>query len=229
MTASGTYTFNPENVDLITDAWERCGKDRSAMTGDLARSARMSLDLMFASWSNRHINLWAVEPVTLPLLANTPSYTLPDGTIDIMDAYITPTATGRDRTIGRMSDFATYNALPNKLQIGQPVQFYVRRGIAPSLYVWMVPSANGLFTLTYWRLRRIQDVGAAADNPDVTYQWLDAIAAGLAARLARKWAPDRVESLKTEADEAFKVAAGENRQRGPMLLLPDVANYRVLR
>lgn len=220
MTSSGTYVFNPDNTDLITDAWERCGKDRSAMPGDLARSARMSLDLMFSSWSNKHINLWCIEPKTVALLLNTPNYVLADGTIDIMDAYITSTATGsRDRTLGRI-DRDSYNALPNKLQQGEPTTFYLNRSTAPSIYIWPVPTASSLWVITYWRLRRIQDAGAAADAPDVTYQWLDAIVAGLAARFARKWAADRVADLKVEAAEAFGEAARENRQRGTMSLMP---------
>ena len=228
MTASATYVFAPENVELVTEAWERCGKDRKAMPGDLAVSAQMSLNLMFASWSNRHINLWCVEPITVPLTLNTKVYALQEGTIDIMDAYVTTLATLRDRVIGRVSRDA-YNALANKAQAGQPTQFYVDRATAPQVYIWPVASANSLYTLTYWRLRRIQDAGAAANTPDVTYQWLDALAAGLAARFAVKWAPDRVEMLEARAEKEFLLAAGENRQRGTITLLPDIANHRVLR
>ncbi len=57
MATSGTYAFNPAVDDLLLEAWERCGKSPNILTGDVAVSARRSLQLMAIEWTNRGVPL----------------------------------------------------------------------------------------------------------------------------------------------------------------------------
>ena len=63
MTTSGTRDFNLDIAEAIEEAYERIGKE--VRTGYDAKTARRSLNLMFAEWANRGLNLWTVVQDTL--------------------------------------------------------------------------------------------------------------------------------------------------------------------
>ena len=48
--------------EVIEEAYERCGLQ--VRTGYDAKTARRSLNLMFAEWANRGLNLWTVKQGT---------------------------------------------------------------------------------------------------------------------------------------------------------------------
>jgi hypothetical protein len=222
---SGLYTFGvqTENIDIITEMWERCGRDASELSASDLEKARRTLNFMFASWANQGPNLWSVEEQRFSLAASTASYTLPADTVDIIQAVVSSTSGSvtTDLEISKISRSEYFN-IPVKAQTGQrPTQFYLERIRTPVLYLWPVPD-NDDYTLIYYRLRMLQDVGAYTNSPDAVNRWMDAIAAGGAARLAIKAAPDRVEVLKQEAGEALAIAKGEDRERVPLRLYPDL-------
>ena len=78
MSTSGTTTFNPDVNEYIEEAFERCGAE--LRSGYDFRTARRSLNLMFADWSNRGINMWTIEQGTQTLTQGTATYTLPADT-----------------------------------------------------------------------------------------------------------------------------------------------------
>jgi len=59
MTTSGTTTFNLDLNEAVEEAFERCGAE--LRTGYDLRTARRSLNLLFADWANRGINMWTIE------------------------------------------------------------------------------------------------------------------------------------------------------------------------
>ena len=65
MTTSGSRDFNLDVAEVIEEAYERCGLE--VRTGYDAKTARRSLNLMFADWSNRGLNLWTVNQGTVTL------------------------------------------------------------------------------------------------------------------------------------------------------------------
>ena len=82
MATSGSTDFNLDASDIIEEAFERCGLE--FRTGYDARTARRSLNLMFADWANKGVNLWKVEQVVqnLAQLSSTSAVaTYPVGTI----------------------------------------------------------------------------------------------------------------------------------------------------
>tara|TARA_R110000824_G_scaffold65149_4_gene169915 strand:+ start:1432 stop:2322 length:891 start_codon:yes stop_codon:yes gene_type:complete len=74
MALSGSKNFEPDVAEYIEEAFERCGIE--LRTGYDARTARRSLNLLFADWANRGLNLWTVAEVTQTLVSGVTEYPL---------------------------------------------------------------------------------------------------------------------------------------------------------
>ena len=125
MATSNSKTYRPDVEEIITEAYERCGINPESRTGDQASSARRSLNLLFSEWSNRGINYWTVTNTTLTLVKDqTTPYTLPVGTIDLIDVVVRDSAgtDTADQAIDRIS-ISDYNQIPNKASSGKPSQY----------------------------------------------------------------------------------------------------------
>jgi hypothetical protein len=235
MTTSGTSAFNLSVLDLIEEAYERCGVE--VRSGYDLRTARRSMNLMAMEWANKGINLWTVEQGSVPLVQGTISYDLPADTIDLLD-HIVRTGTGNNQSdinISRIS-LDTYSTIPNKNAQGRPIQVWINRlsgatesgGVAyPTINVWPAPDQSSTYTFVYWRLRRMQDAGNGDTTQDVPFRFLPAMVAGLAYHMSMKIpeALPRVQMLKSVYDELWQAAADEDREKAPLRLAPRVAMY----
>ena len=128
MTTSGTASFNLDLNEMVEEAFERAGSQ--LRTGYDLRTARRSLNLLFADWANRGVNMWTFEQNTITLAPGQPTYALPDDTVDLLDHVIRTNANQpnnqADLTITRIS-VSTYATIPNKLTQGRPIQGWVQR------------------------------------------------------------------------------------------------------
>lgn len=223
MTTSGTAAWNPDFSEIIEDAFERANLE--IRTGYDIKTARRSLNFIFQEWANKGINMWTIEEGTQVLTDGVATYTLPADTVDLMEHVIRTTQGGQpqDINISRIS-VSVYSTIPNKTQQGRPVQIYIQRLNTPQFTVWPVPDNAYIYTLKYWRLRRIQDVGNNGDlTADMPFRFVPAITAALAYHIALKRpdvAPDRVQMLKMLADEAYQLAADEDREKAPQRFVP---------
>jgi hypothetical protein len=224
MTVSGTTTFNMDLTELVEEAFERCGAE--LRSGYDLRTARRSLNLLFADWANRGINMWTFEQGTIPLVAGTATYDLPSDTVDLMEHVIRTGAgsasTQADLNITRIS-VSTYATIPNKLQQARPIQVWVERlQPTPRITVWPVPDNTTTYTFVYWRLRRIDDAGGGVNTMDVPFRFLNAMVAGLAYYLALKLpnGTQRLEVLKAQYDEAWDLASSEDREKAAVRFVP---------
>jgi len=221
MPTSGTATFNPSIDVIIEEAFERAGSE--LRSGYDLKSARRSLDIMSAEWSNRGYNLWTVEQGTISLVANDPTYDLPNDTIDLIE-FVVRTGSGAsqvDQTLTRIG-VNQYASIPTKTQTGLPLQLYIDRATTtPTVTFWPVPQ-NGTYTFVYWRMRRIQDTGQASNTMDVPSRFIPAMVAGLAYYIAMKKPDlmDRLPFLKAEYEEQFRLAYEEDRERIPLRIIP---------
>lgn len=222
MTTSGTTAFSMDLGEIITEAYERAGV--LVLSGRDYRTARRSIDLMMHEWANRGLNLWTVEEGTQVLTEGTATYSLAADTIDLIETMLR-TGSGenqQDYTLNRIS-VSTYATIPNKNVPGRPVQIYVNRQITPNFTVWPTPDGTSVYTLAYWRLRRIQDTGTPATNTmDLPWRFIPALCAGLAYYVAMKKpeALNRVEGLKIVYEEQWKLAADEDRSRASNRFVP---------
>jgi len=225
MTTSGTTAFNLDLNEYVEEAFERCGAE--LRTGYDLRTARRSLNLLFADWSNRGINLWTVEQGSQVLTPGTNTYTLPADTVDLIEHVIRTGAgnvsTQTDLTITRIS-VSTYSSIPNKLQQARPIQVWInRQAAAPQFTVWPTPDNSQTYTFVYWRLRRIQDAGAGGTyTQDIPFRFLNALVAGLAYYLSMKipGAMERMQVLKAQYDEAWDLASSEDRDKSAVRFVP---------
>ena len=105
MSTSGTTDFNLDLSEIVEEAFERCGAE--LRTGYDLRTARRSMNLLFADWANRGINMWTFEQGSIPLVQGTATYALPVDTVDLMEHVIRTgsgnVATQADLTITRIS------------------------------------------------------------------------------------------------------------------------------
>jgi hypothetical protein len=99
-------------------------------TGYDLKTARRSLNLLFADWANRGVNMWTFEQGTIDLVQGQNTYALPNDTVDLLEHVIRTQANQQsnqaDLTITRIS-VSTYATLPNKLQQARPIQVWVQR------------------------------------------------------------------------------------------------------
>jgi hypothetical protein len=223
MTTSGTTTFNLDLTEIIEEAFERCGSE--ARSGYDLRTARRSLNLLFADFANRGVNMWTIEQGSQVLTPGTATYTLPADTVDLLEHVIRTGAgvasTQADLTITRIS-VSTYATIPNKLQQARPIQVYINRQATPTFTVWPVPDDSQTYTLVYWRLRRLQDAGTGVNTMDVPFRFLPAMVAGLAYYLALKvpGGAERLPILKAQYDEAWQLASDEDREKAAVRFVP---------
>lgn len=220
MTLSGTSTFDLDVAELVEEAYERAGL-RLTTAYDL-KTARRSLNLMAAEWSNRGLNLWTVDSGTVSFVAGTAAYALPADTIDLIE-HVRRSGSGTSQVDINMTRIpvSNYAAIPNKTLTGPPINIYISRTATPSITVWPVPDAA--YTLVYWRLRRMNDTGIGGSYTlDVPSRFLPAMAAGLAYYIAMKRPEtgERAILLKQVYDEQFQLAADEDRDRSSLVLVP---------
>ena len=223
MATSGTTTFNPDLTEIVEEAFERCGGE--LRTGYDLRTARRSMNLMFTDWASRGINMWTMEQGQQILTPGTATYNLPADTVDLLDHVIRTGAgsasTQADLTITRISE-PTYSSIPNKLQQARPIQIWIERLNTPRFTVWPVPDNSQTYTLVYWRLRRIQDAGDGVNTMDMPFRFYNAMVAGLSYYLAMKvpGAIERLQILKQQYDEAWQLAADEDREKAAVRFVP---------
>jgi hypothetical protein len=243
MTTSGSQSFNLDLTEIVEEAFERCGSQ--LRSGYDLRTARRSMNLLFADWANRGVNLWTVEQGQIVLQQGVNTYSLPIDTVDLIE-HVIRTNTGQqnnqaDLTISRIS-VSTYATIPNKLQQARPIQVWVNRqsgatypltdepsyadpvtGVdAPQITVWPTPDGSQTYTFVYWRLRRIQDAGNGVNTFDIPFRMLPALTAGLSYYLSLKvdGADQRIALLKQQYDEAWDIASSEDRDKSPVRFVP---------
>lgn len=225
MATSGTTAFNLDFTEIAEEAWERAG--REMRSGYDLRTARRSMNLMTIEWQNRGINMWTIDEGTISLVDGTATYNLPADTIDLLE-HVIRTNSGSatlqsDLTISRIS-VSTYASIPNKLTEGRPIQIKVDRGRDnPTVTVWPVPDNNN-YVFKYWRMRRIEDAGSGVETADINFRFLPCLVAGLAYYIAMKVPEfaERIPMLKADYDEQFNLAAGEDREKATLRLVPKI-------
>jgi len=223
MATSGVSNFNLDLTEIVEEAFERVGGEMR--TGYDLRTARRSLNLMFADWANRGINMWTFEQGSIPLVAGTATYSLPEDTVDLLEHVIRTgagsAATQADLTITRIS-VSTYATIPNKLQQARPIQVWIERLNTPRITVWPVPDDSQPYTFVYWRLRRIQNAGEGVNTMDMPFRFIPCMVAGLSYYLALKvpGGTERLGILKQQYDEAWDLAASEDREKAAVRFVP---------
>jgi hypothetical protein len=107
-TTSGTAAFNLDLTELVEEAFERAGSE--LRTGYDLTYCSSFIELLFADWANRGVNMWTFEQGTITLTQGLNTYALPTDTVDLLDHVIrtqprVAQSTQSDLTITRVSVF----------------------------------------------------------------------------------------------------------------------------
>jgi hypothetical protein len=178
------------------------------------------LNLLFADWSNRGIQLWEVTQVSTSLTEGTNSYALNAYDIDILDAVIRRDVGGTDTDLQiTRIDRNEYLGIPTKTTKGRPSQFYVERTITPTVYLWPTPE-NSTDTFISYRWTRIQDIDAAINDFDLPSRFLPSMVLGLASSLALKKNAQKLPILQPLYETALQNALRYDEDRSSVHLVP---------
>jgi hypothetical protein len=161
VSTSGVSDFDLDLSELIEEAFERAGSE--LRTGYDMRTARRSMNILFADWANRGINMWTIEQGSFTLTQGLNTYALPLDTVDLLEHVIrtnaNSTSNQADLTITRIS-ISTYATLPNKLQQARPIQVLIQRNSGQVSDT--VLTLNGTITATATSITLSSVIGLAA-------------------------------------------------------------------
>lgn len=227
-TPSGTYNFAPSLGELVLYAFNNCEVRPSSLEQEHMTSARMAANLICSRWSNQGVNLWQVDLQTVTLVQGTATYSVPDNTVVMLDAYIS-LVQGSSPPVDRIilpvsrSEYASYS---NKTVQGSVTVYWMDRLLSPTVTLYQVPDGVSGTYLKYYRLIQLQDANLTnGGQVDIPYLWLDAFADELSYRLARMWAPQRAADLKMIAKESYDIAAAQNIETASVYIGPMLSNY----
>ena len=134
MTVSGSKNFELDVADYIEEAFERCGLE--VRTGYDLKTAKRSMNLLFADWANRGISQWTIAQRSFTVTSNDGQYDLSADVIDILSLVIQRDST--DYSLDRISRDAYLN-IPTKSTQSRPTQYFLDRQITPNLKLWPLP------------------------------------------------------------------------------------------
>jgi|TARA_R100000329_G_C7592659_1_gene210144 hypothetical protein len=218
MATSGTRTFSVNVANAIEEAYELAGLE--ARTSYDAVTARRSLNIMFADWNNRGIQMWEVAKVELTLTKGTNEYNINSFDIDILDAYIERTVNNviTDHSLSRM-DRNEYVGIPNKLTEARPTQYWLERLTTPKIHLYPTPE-NSTDKLVYYVWRTIEDIDASDQDIDVPNRFLPCLTSGLAYYLCLKKNTQKLPILKQQYEQDLLNAIKYDEDRSPLKIVP---------
>ena len=198
MATSGvTNTEFPADF-LITEAYERCGRQPSTLTAWSLQTAMNSLNLLLLSWQNLNVLEWNVDLQSVTLTENAEFFETEPGTVSVLNAYLR--RDGVDIPMVSI-DRVSYSGIPNKDNPGRPDRYWQYRaaGAVPRLYIWQTSDRDD-DEIFYWRFSRTDDVTAPTETLDTVDRWLEATTANLAVML---WEKMPIEEIGKMPDGLF--------------------------
>jgi hypothetical protein len=150
------------------------------------------------------------------------------GTLSYSRVYLGNTPT--EIPLARMNR-DDYTNLPNKAFLSnRPLQFWLdRQSLSPVMNLWPTPNDTAeTYQIVVWAQRQIMDVGTMTQEVEVPQRWLEAIVAGLAAKMALELTEvdvSLIPILDQKAAIALNIAQMEERDNSPMMIAPNISPY----
>lgn len=216
MSTSGTRQFTPDFADLLSEAFSRVRVRPETVVEEHIKQAILSANLMLVELAGAGIEEFALTETIITLVDGTSIYNLPAGTVDVWYGIVRKA--NNDTPIWPISR-DDFTSIPNKTTKGRPLNFFVdRSGIGETtrtITFWPVPGTASADTVRLWVWRRPEAILKIGNDIGVSWEWLDCYAAGLAKRLAVKYAPDLEEKRAQEFGRAIVLAKRLGRNRAP--------------
>jgi len=218
MATSGTRAFSLDVATAIEEAYELAGLE--ARTSYDAVTARRSLNIMFADWSNRGIQMWQITKVELTLTEGTSEYTINSYDIDILDAYIQKTVSGivTDYALERV-DRNEFISIPNKATKARSTEYWLERLKTPVIHLYPTPE-NSTDKLIYYVWLRIEDNTTQINDVDIPSRFMPCLVSGLAYYLCLKKNVQKLPVIKEQYEQDLANAIAYDEDRSPLRLVP---------
>jgi len=218
MATSGTRAFSLDVATAIEEAYELAGLE--ARTSYDAVTARRSMNIMFADWSNRGIQMWEISKVELTLTEGTQEYTINSFDIDVLDAYVERTVGGvvTDYVLDRI-DRNQYISIPNKDTKSRSTEYWVERLKTPVIHLYPTPD-NSTDKLVYYVWRTIEDANAQVNDVDIPTRFMPCLVSGLAYYLCLKKNVQKLPIIKELYEQDIMNALKYDEDRSPVRLVP---------
>jgi|TARA_R110001592_G_scaffold43006_4_gene139701 hypothetical protein len=223
MATSGSRDFQPNVAEWIEEAYERCGLEMR--TAYDARTARRSLNILFADWANRGLNQWTISNVSQTLTEGTESYSLNAYVVDVLDVVLrrTKNSVVTDYQMSQIGRSEYWN-IPSKANKARPTQYFLDKQETPKIYVWPAPE-NSTDIIKMNQILRIEDADTSVNDVQVPFRFYPCLVAGLAYYLSQKRAPERMESLKMMYEDEFARALAQDESRASLMVKPNMRSY----
>jgi len=219
MATSGTRTFNLNVATAIEEAYELAGLE--ARTSYDAVTARRSLNIMFADWSNRGIQMWEVAKTEVTLTEGDNDISINAYDIDVLDAYIQKTVNGivTDYQLTRI-DRNEYVSIPTKSTKARPTQFWLERLKTPVIHLYPTPE-NSTDKLIYYVWQRVQDATASVNDADIPSRFMPPLVSGLAYYLCLKKNTQKLSVIQPLYEKNLTDAIRYDEDRSSVHLVPN--------
>jgi len=223
MATSGSRDFQPNVAEWIEEAYERCGLEMR--TAYDARTARRSLNILFADWANRGLNQWTISNVSQTLTEGTESYSLNAYVVDVLDVVLrrTKNSVVTDYQMSQIGRSEYWN-IPSKANKARPTQYFLDKQETPKIYVWPAPE-NSTDIIKMNQILRIEDADTSVNDVQVPFRFYPCLVAGLAYYLSQKRAPERMDSLKMMYEDEFARALAQDESRASLMVKPNMRSY----
>jgi hypothetical protein len=109
MTTSNSKNFEIDVAEYIEEAFERCGLE--VRTGYDLKTAKRSLNLLFADWANRGLNQWTIAQTSITVASGISEY--PAGTLTLSVAASGSFSVGETITGGTSGATASVTSKPS--------------------------------------------------------------------------------------------------------------------
>jgi len=216
MATSGTRSFNPQFAELLGEAFARINIRPAAVNQEHIDEAIRSGNLMFVSFANRVQHQFQMQRAQLTMVGGTATYNLPAGALEVWSCVVRKD--GQDTPVFPMAR-RDYEYIPDKTNEGRPFNFFVERGKVGNdqrtITFWPTPDGTSADTAELWCVMRPQDATGLPEEIGIAWEWFDAYACDLTARMAEKFAPEKYDEKSLMAERAFLIAKGADRERAP--------------
>ena len=117
MTTSSSKNFEIDVAEYIEEAFERCGLE--VRTGYDLKTAKRSMNLLFADWANRGLNQWTIDQTSITVAFGVSEY--PAGTLTLSVASSASFSVGETVTGGTSAATASITNKPTTTSIATTI------------------------------------------------------------------------------------------------------------
>ena len=117
MTTSSSKNFEIDVAEYIEEAFERCGLE--VRTGYDLKTAKRSMNLLFADWANRGLNQWTIDQTSITVASGVSEY--PAGTLTLSVASSASFSVGETITGGTSAATARITSKPSTSSVATTI------------------------------------------------------------------------------------------------------------